>query len=49
MGVWALLLMASRLHIDHIQVFGDSKIIINWMEKKCRIQVAGLHFWKKRI
>jgi len=44
MGVWALLLMVSRLHIDHIQVFGDSKIIINWLENKCRIQVAGLNF-----
>jgi len=33
-GVWATLTLASRLHIVDLQVFGDSKIIIDWLNDK---------------
>jgi ribonuclease HI len=29
LGVWATLTLASRLHISKLQVFKDSKIVIN--------------------
>jgi hypothetical protein len=49
LGVWALLSLAIRLHIYDLQVVGDSKIIIDWLNRKCDLQVMGLAFWKDRI
>jgi len=30
-------------------VFGDSRIRIDWMNKKCDLQVMDLVFWKERL
>jgi hypothetical protein len=42
LGVWALLTLASRLHILDLQVFGNSRIIIDWLNKKGNLQVIKL-------
>jgi len=34
MGAWASLWIANLLNIHHLQVMGDSKVIINWLNKK---------------
>jgi hypothetical protein len=49
LGAWALLTLASRLSIQSIQVQGDSKIIIDWLKEKGRLQVVTLECWKLRI
>jgi ribonuclease HI len=49
LGVWALLTLASRLSIYSILVQGDSKIIIDWLKEKGRLQVVKLECWKLRI
>jgi hypothetical protein len=37
------------LHISELQVFGDSKIIIDWCNCKGKLQVIALDGWKDRI
>jgi len=49
LGAWALLLLASRLSIMEIHIQGDSKIIIDWLKGKGRLQVAALECWKDHI
>jgi ribonuclease HI len=49
LGVWALLSLASRLSIQELQVMGDSKIIIDWLKGKGRLQVIPLHCWMEKI
>jgi ribonuclease HI len=49
LGAWALLTLASRLSILEIHVQGDSKIIIEWLKGKGRLQVAALECWKDRL
>jgi ribonuclease HI len=39
----------SRLHIVDMQVFGDSRIIIDWLNDKGKLQVNALECWKDRI
>jgi len=38
LGVWDTLSLAVRLNIDVLQVFGDSKIVIDWLNNRgnCR-------------
>jgi hypothetical protein len=38
-----------RLHILDLQVFGDSRIIIDWLNQKGKLQVISLECWKDRI
>ena len=47
LGVWASLTLASRLSITDFIVLGDSKIVIDWLNKKGTLQVVD--FWKDRI
>jgi len=49
LGVWALLTLASHLHLQDLQVFGDSIIVIDWLNQKCILQVLNLECWKDRI
>ena len=49
LGVWETLILASRLHIFDIQVFGDSKIIIDWCNCKGKLQVISSDSWKVKI
>jgi ribonuclease HI len=49
LGAWALLTLASRLSISKLLVQGDSKIVIDWLQGKGRLQVVSLDCWKDRI
>jgi len=49
LGAWALLTLASWLSIQSIQVQGDSKVIIDWLKGKGRLQVVILDCWKLKL
>jgi ribonuclease HI len=49
LGAWATLLLASRLNLDTLLLFGDSRIIIDWLKNKGKLQVTTLLGWKDRI
>jgi ribonuclease HI len=46
MGLWATLTLASLWAIDKIQILGDSKVIIDWMNQKGQLQAVNLDGWK---
>jgi ribonuclease HI len=49
LGVWATLYIANYLSISKLQVLGDSKVIINWLNNKGNLCVSALEGWKQRI
>jgi ribonuclease HI len=49
LGAWATLFLASKLHLDTLQVLGDSKIVIEWLSNRGELQVVSLLAWKDRI
>jgi ribonuclease HI len=48
LGAWATLFLADHLNIHKIQILGDSKIIIDWLNHKNVLQVTTLEGWKHR-
>jgi ribonuclease HI len=48
LGLWATLLLASFWSLDHIQVFGDSKVIIDWINHKCDLHSTHVEGWKAK-
>jgi ribonuclease HI len=48
LGLWATLLIASYWSLDHIQVFGDSKVIIDWINGKCDLHSSHVEGWKPK-
>jgi hypothetical protein len=49
LGSWATLYLASRLHLENLQILGDSRIIVDWLNKKGDLQAISLSSWKDRI
>jgi ribonuclease HI len=49
LGVWASLTLAYRLGIDQLQVLGDSKIVIDWLNFRGNLQVTSLVGWMDKI
>jgi ribonuclease HI len=49
LGAWATLLIADHLLIPCIHVMGDSKVVIEWLIDKGRLQVSSVEGWKARI
>jgi ribonuclease HI len=49
LGAWVSLFLAQRLNLEVIQVIGDSKIIINWLKDRGKLQVASLMGWMDGI
>jgi ribonuclease HI len=49
MGAWATLTLAARLTVYDLHVLGDSKIVIDWLNRKGVLKVANLDGWKDRI
>ena len=45
LGAWTTLFLAKRLTIDVIHVIGDSKIIIEWLKDRGKLQIAFLMGW----
>jgi ribonuclease HI len=48
MGAWASLLLATRLNLFDFQLLGDSKIVIDWLNSKGKLQVSSLLGWMDR-
>jgi hypothetical protein len=42
LGAWATLHLASRINIDVLPLFGDSIIVIDWLNSKGKLQVTTL-------
>jgi len=49
LGVWATLFLASRLHIEALQVLGDFRIIIEWLSNRGDLQAISILAWKDII
>jgi hypothetical protein len=49
LGAWASLFIAKKLEIQYIQLIGDSKVVIDWLNKKGNIQVINIEGWKGKI
>jgi hypothetical protein len=49
MGAWATIVLAVRLSVSDLHVLGDSKIVIDWLNKKGDLRVENLDAWKERI
>jgi hypothetical protein len=44
-----LLFFARVQKLEHLQVYGDSKLMIDWALNKCSFKMAALDFWQRRI
>jgi hypothetical protein len=49
LGAWATLHLAFRINIDTLFLYGDSRIVIDWLNNKGKLQVSALLGWKDRI
>jgi ribonuclease HI len=49
LGAWASLFIAKQLEIQYIQLIGDSKVVIDWLNKKGNIQAINIEGWKGKI
>jgi len=45
LGIWALLTVATHLHIQDLQIFNDSKIVMDWLIQRGNLQILNLHCW----
>ena len=37
------------MYVSHLQVVGDSRVIIEWVKRKSNLQVLSLGWWQKRV
>ena len=49
MGIWATLTLANHLVIHRLQAFGDSKVIIEWLNDRGKLDICTIEGWKNRI
>lgn len=45
LGLWVTLLLASHWSINHLLVLGDSRVIIDWINLKSKLQSVHLAGW----
>jgi len=48
-GLWALLYLSRYMGISHLQVFGDSSVVISWFNAQQRLDIISLAYWKRKI
>jgi hypothetical protein len=48
MGLWATLTLATFWSINQLQVLGDSRVIIDWINHKCNLNTANIEGWKQK-
>jgi ribonuclease HI len=48
-GVWASLFLANLLDIRQLQMMGDSKVVIEWMQRKGNLLATKIEGWKRRV
>lgn len=44
-GLWCLLTCALKCGIRHLQVLGDSQVVINWISGEASVSSLELHHW----
>jgi ribonuclease HI len=49
LGLWDLLHFASRLSINKMMVVGDSKVTIDWINDRSKLNLLYLNTWKDKI
>ena len=49
LALWFLLYFARSKLLSHLQIYGDSKVITDWVANKCKLQVASLGRWQRKI
>jgi len=47
--IWAFLFLAISLNLHKLQIFGDSQVVVDWVNGKGQILVARLQPLMKRI
>lgn len=48
LGLWTVLVFARSRHLDVLEIFGDSKVIIDWANGKGNLHATVLEGWKSR-
>jgi ribonuclease HI len=48
LGAWATLTIAKIMGIQHIQVLGDSRVIVDWLNQVRNLQAINIEGWKIR-
>jgi ribonuclease HI len=48
LGAWVTLTLAKLWNITKIQVMGDSKVIIDWLNQKANLHAIDIEGWKRR-
>jgi hypothetical protein len=48
MGVWAILTLVNLWSIQNLQILGDSKVVIDWLNHKGKLQAIDIEGWKLR-
>jgi ribonuclease HI len=48
LGLWTSLALASLWSINHILVLGDSRVIIDWINQKCKLHSVHIEGWKEK-
>jgi ribonuclease HI len=49
LGAWASLTITKLLDIQYIQVLGDSKVIIEWLNHQGKLRANNIEGWKQRL
>jgi ribonuclease HI len=48
LGAWVTLILANQWKIPKIQLMGDSKVIIDWLNQKGNLNAIDIEGWKHR-
>jgi hypothetical protein len=48
LGVWATLTLDTHLSLQKLQVLRDSKVVIEWITNRGRLQASAIKGWKLR-
>jgi ribonuclease HI len=48
-SVWATLTLALHLSYPKLQILGDSKVVIDWLNKRGRLQACAIEGWKIKV
>ena len=48
LGLWATLTLATYWSINQLQILGDSRVIIEWINHKCNLSTVNIEGWKQK-
>jgi ribonuclease HI len=48
MGLWATLTLATFWSINQLQILGDSRVIIDWINLKSNLHAVNIECWKQK-